>query len=39
MTGEEAAVDLRERNRWVVRILLALVATLVVATILAGIRW
>ena len=39
MTGEEAAVDLRERNRWVVRILLALVATLVVATIMAGIRW
>ena len=39
MTGEGAAVDLRERNRRVVRVLLALVATLVVVSILVGIRW
>jgi hypothetical protein len=39
MTGEVAAVDLRERNRRVVRLLLALIATLVIASILVGIRW
>jgi hypothetical protein len=39
MSGEGAAVDLRERNRRVLRILMTLIATLVVASVLVGIRW
>ena len=39
MSTERAAVDLHERNRRVVRILLTLIATLVVASVLVGIRW
>ena len=31
--------DLETRNRWVLRVLLAIVAVLAVATLLAGIRW
>ena len=39
MSAAGAAVDLRERNRRVVWILLSLVVTLVVASVLVGIRW
>jgi hypothetical protein len=39
MTGGSTAVNLRERNRWIVRMLLAVIATLVVAAFLVGIRW
>jgi hypothetical protein len=31
--------DLEQRNRWTRRILLGIVAALVLATLLAGIRW
>ena len=31
--------DLEQRNRWTRRILLGIVAALVLATFLAGIRW
>jgi hypothetical protein len=31
--------DLEDRNRWVVRILLGIVAALVIASFLVGIRW
>jgi hypothetical protein len=31
--------DPAERNRWTARVLLTIVLVLVVATILAGIRW
>ena len=31
--------DLAERNRWTVRLLLAIVLVLVVTTFLVGIRW
>jgi hypothetical protein len=31
--------DLPERNRWLRRVLLAVVAVLVVASFLVGIRW
>jgi hypothetical protein len=39
MSAREAVVDLRERNRRVVRILLAVVATLVLGSLMVGIRW
>jgi hypothetical protein len=39
MTGGSTAVNLRERNRRIVRMLLAVIATLVVAAFLVGIRW
>jgi hypothetical protein len=32
-------MDLEQRNRWTRRILLGIVAALVLATLLAGIRW
>jgi hypothetical protein len=31
--------DVAQRNRWMLRILLAIVALLAIATFLAGIRW
>lgn len=31
--------EMRERNRWVLRILLAIVGVLVLASLLVGIRW
>jgi hypothetical protein len=31
--------DLRERNRRVVRVLLTIMATLIVASLLVGVRW
>lgn len=31
--------DLQARNRWVLRVLLFIVAALAVATLLVGIRW
>ena len=34
-----AQTDLEQRNRWTRRILLGIVAALVLATFLAGIRW
>ena len=39
MREHEAAVDLRERNRLVLRIVLAAVGLLVFASFLVGIRW
>jgi hypothetical protein len=36
---EPTPPDVTERNRWTVRVLLAIVLVLVVATLLAGIRW
>jgi len=39
MSGEEAAVDLRERNRWVLGIVLAVMGLLVLASFMVGIRW
>jgi hypothetical protein len=35
----EAMADLAQRNRWTLRILLAIVFVLAVATLLRGIRW
>lgn len=34
-----AMEDFRERNRRVVRVLLTIMATLIVASLLVGIRW
>jgi hypothetical protein len=40
MSDEGAtAVDLRERNRWVLRVILMVIATLVIASLFVGIRW
>ena len=39
MSGEEAVVDLRERNRWVLGIVLAVMGLLVFASFMVGIRW
>jgi len=42
MNGASGVVmtdDLRERNRRLVRVLLAIVAALVVGSLLVGIRW
>jgi hypothetical protein len=39
MSAEEAVVDLRERNRRVVRILLAVMGTLIAGSLMVGIRW
>jgi len=39
MSGEATVVDLRERNRWVVRIILAGVGVLVAASFAVGIKW
>jgi len=39
MSGEETAVDLRERNRWVLCIVLAVMGLLVFASFMVGIRW
>ena len=43
MTGAQGAAmsddDLRERNRRLVRALLAIVAVLIVASLLVGVRW
>jgi hypothetical protein len=40
MSGEGAsAVDLRARNRLVLRVILMVVATLVLASLFVGIRW
>ena len=39
MTAREMAVDLRQRNRLVVRILMAIVGALILASFMVGIRW
>ena len=39
MSGGEAAVDLHQRNRRLVRIILAGMAVLIIASLLVGIRW
>jgi hypothetical protein len=39
MSAGESAVDLRERNRRVVWILLTLVGTLIAGSLMVGIRW
>jgi hypothetical protein len=39
MSGEATAVDLRDRNRRVLRVILAIMATLVLAAFMVGIRW
>ena len=39
MTAKEAVVDLRERNRRVLWIWLAVAGVLVVASFVVGIRW
>jgi hypothetical protein len=39
MTPERSNNDLRLRTRRTLRVLLGIVATLAVATLLAGIRW
>jgi|RhiMetdeSRZDD1v2_1073273.scaffolds.fasta_scaffold17728_4 hypothetical protein len=39
MTPERSANDLRLRTRRTLRVLLGIMATLAVATLLAGIRW
>ena len=39
MSGEAAAVDLRARNRRVLRIVLAVMGLLVFASFMVGIRW
>lgn len=39
MSARESVVDLRERNRRVVWVLLAVVGTLIVASFMVGIRW
>ena len=39
MSENESAVDLRERNRLVLRIVLAAVGVLVFASFMVGIRW
>ena len=40
MSGETVAMtDLRDRNRWVLRILLAGIAVLLAAGFAVGIRW
>ena len=39
MSVQEAAVDLRERNRRTVWILLAVMGTLIAASLMVGIRW
>ena len=36
---EPSRPDVAERNRWTVRVLLAIVLVLVVTTLLVGIRW
>jgi hypothetical protein len=37
--GGAPAVDLRERNRRVLGVILAVVAALVIASLMVGIRW
>jgi|GEM_PF-1924910 len=39
MSAGLTAPDLHDRNRRILRVLLGIVATLAVATLLAGIRW
>ena len=39
MSGEARAVDLHERNRKVLRIVLAVMSLLVFASFMVGIRW
>jgi hypothetical protein len=39
MSGEAAAVDLRERNRRVLWIVLGVMGLLVFASFMVGIRW
>jgi hypothetical protein len=39
MSVQETAVDLRERNRRTVWILLAVMGTLIAASLMVGIRW
>jgi len=39
MNADRLPTPLAQRNRWTRRILLAIMAVLVVATFLAGIRW
>lgn len=39
MSEEPTAVDLRERNRRVVRVLLAMMGTLILGSLMVGIRW
>jgi hypothetical protein len=39
MSGSHTAVNLHERNRRVLRIILAVMATLVIASFMVGIRW
>jgi hypothetical protein len=41
MNGDRmpAMEDFRERNRRVVRVLLTIMATLIVASLLVGVRW
>ena len=39
MSAEEAAVDLRTRNRVVLRIILAVMGLLIFASFMVGIRW
>ena len=40
MSDEAAApMDLRERNQRVVRVILAVVAALILASLMVGIRW
>lgn len=39
MSEETTAVDLRERNRRVVWVLLAVMGTLILGSLMVGIRW
>jgi hypothetical protein len=41
MSGDRspAVDDLRDRNRWVLRVILTIIASLVVASLLVGVRW
>ena len=39
MSVAEGTVDLRDRNRRLVRILLAVVGTLILASFMVGVRW
>ena len=39
MSAQETAVDLRERNRRTVWILLAVMGTLILGSLMVGIRW
>ena len=39
MNGGERVVNLEQRNRRVLRIILGVMATLIVASFLVGIRW